>query len=54
MGYLGPDELQVFINLQGLGSSQLDDHLVNEINQGRAMLKQFLILDLQAWKFTLI
>ena len=25
---------QVFIHLQGLGSSQLADHLVNEINQG--------------------
>ena len=25
---------QVFKHLQGLGSSQLADHLVNEINQG--------------------
>ena len=24
----------VFIHLQGLGSSQLADHMVNEINQG--------------------
>ena len=30
----------VFIHLQGLGSSQLADHLVNEINQGPCYVKK--------------
>ena len=29
----------VFIHLQGLGSSQLTDHLVNEINQSPCFVK---------------
>ena len=32
---------QVFIHLQGLGSSQLADHLVNEINQGLCYVNVF-------------
>ena len=34
----------VFIHLQGLGSSQLADHVVNEINQGPWYVKDFVVL----------
>ena len=30
---------QIFIHLQGLGASQLIDHLANEINQGRCYVR---------------
>ena len=36
---------QVFIHLQGLGSSQLVDHLANEINQGPCYVNDWQTLD---------
>ena len=37
----------VFIHLQGFGSSQLTDHLVNEINQGPCYVKKSLHYNIQ-------
>ena len=44
--------VRFFIHLQGLGSSQLADHLVNEINQGPYYVKTFLTLPSISQVFT--